>query len=115
MRQVTVKWYETTYSAPIEGEEYEDDGELTDSGEEVRDDEYSDPDDGESIVTEVAKYLSNEGATEPSSAPYTKGTWYTARDKDNSTGESIETNYHLQEGALTEDEEREVYRLVTGR
>jgi hypothetical protein len=111
MRQVVIKWYERTYSAPDEDEEYNDEGANTDEGEAVIDDLYID--EGKTFAEEVAAYLRGEGATEASSYPsWSKGAWYTRRDSDMYTGETTETSYHIQEG-LTDDEQREVYRLVT--
>lgn len=111
MRQVIIKWYERTYSAPEEDEEYTDEGANTDEGEAVIDDRYLD--EGETFAEEVAKYLQGEGVTEASCSPsWSRRTWYSRRDSDMYTGETTETSYHIQEG-LTDDEQREVYTLVT--
>lgn len=65
------------------------------------------------VVAEAVAYLKSEGASEPSSYPFNAVTWYSASNEDYRSGSTEETSYHLY--GFTAEEEREIYRAITGR
>ena len=115
MGQVTIKWYETEYPAPEEGEEdYCPAPEEIDRGEEVLDDEYID--EGRELWQEVAEYLRDEGAVMVSCSPqWCPGAWYNTEAQQNMhTGAYHERSYHIADGAdLTEADLQAIYQRVT--
>ena len=76
-------------------------------------DEY-DREEGVTYVDRAAELLRDEGAIEPSSFPFSPGTWYTTEwDSDWSTGDEEQNSFHLN--GFTEEEEREIYDRVVNR
>lgn len=67
------------------------------------------------VATMAALIRDHYGATEPSSVPYSPGTWYTTPDgsTDYRTGEVTRVSVHLD--GWTDDEQRAIYAAVTRR
>lgn len=68
-----------------------------------------------SPAQQAAKWLRNEGYSEPSSSHFCDGVWYSWADSqpDYHTGESRSQSAHLHN--FTSDEQREIHALVTKR
>jgi hypothetical protein len=89
-------------------------GWIDDEGASMEPDEY-DIEVGRTVVDKAIKFLCYDGATEPSSDPFSSGTWYTTEgDQDYRTGATEYRAYHLKD--FTREEERAVYNgVVTQR
>ena len=100
-------------------DDYEEDhGWIDEDGVEFEPDEY-DIEEGmtpsESIVEQAAKFLKDEYAVNPSSAPgFHPGIWYSTEYEtiDYGTGEQEERSFHLK--GFTPDQEQAIWREVTG-
>lgn len=86
-------------------------GWIDEDGVEIELDEY-DEEEGTDLADKAAEFLLEEGADEPSSVPWSRGTWYTAHEyrEDFATGEVENRSYHLY--GFADAEEKEIYRLV---
>ncbi len=70
--------------------------------------------DGVTIAGKAAKFLKYDGANEPSSSHFDRHIWYsTGYEPNYRTGEETEKSYHLK--GFTEAEERQIFKLITGK
>lgn len=97
-----------------------EEGDFAECGWEDTDGYGCDPDDIDTDFTAVdnaVDYLQGEGVAEASSYPYSAGCWYIGQVIEDRAyfehGEEKRLSYHLE--GFTEEEEREIYRRVTGR
>lgn len=74
-----------------------------------------DEDNDETLVEAAAKFLRDEGATEPSSSSFHRGVWYSWPDSqtDYRTGAETTQSYHLR--GFTPAQEEQIHALVTRR
>jgi hypothetical protein len=106
-----VSYYETYTPEDVEAGEASDRGELDDVAIEL--DEF-DIEEGLTVVDLAVKYLTDSGAYEPSSMPFSVGTWYnTEAREDYRTGDNTTESYHLK--GFSPDDEKQIYKLVIGR
>lgn len=104
--------YETYTPDDLEAGEPSESGFEDEEGFSVKPDRF-DRAEGKTVVDLAVKELQRQGAYEPSSMPFYKGTWYSSYDDDYRTGERTVRNFHLD--GFTEAQEREIYKRMTGR
>jgi hypothetical protein len=92
---------------------YEDEhGWVDEFGEEMDPDEFDD-EAGVTAVSKAIDYLQNEGVTEPSSYPFSEGTWYQTPSELQNDGWYYEQHYHLV--GFSPEEQAAVYKGVFKR
>lgn len=62
------------------------------------------------LVRSTVRFLKNVGAVEPSSMPWTEGTWYSTSDTEWENGMYVVRSFFLQE--YTDEEQREIYNQL---
>jgi hypothetical protein len=105
----------TTYTPEsIEDGDSADSGWVDEDGVDMTPDEY-DRSSGITAVDKAVKLLKYDGAGQPSSSHFHRGTWYSteADTTDYRTGESEERAFHLK--GFTSTQEREIFRRMTAR
>lgn len=88
-------------------------GDFEDCGFEDEDGYRCVPDDqDETAVSLAVSFLRDKGVTEPSSSPWSRGTWYSTESQveDWQTAEEKSYSYHLK--GFTEDQERAIYSAL---
>lgn len=99
--------YETWDEEALEAGETDDKGWENEEGTDFSKDVDETP------AKDAAKYLKEEGATNPSNGSFSKGTYYSDDgDKDIKSGDTTIKSYHLA-GEWTEDEEKEIFNIIT--
>lgn len=106
-----VSYYETYTPEDVEVGDAGERGDLDDVTIEL--DEY-DIEEGLTVVDLAVKYLKECGAYEPSSMPFSVGTWYsTEASEDYRTGNNTIESYHLK--GFSPDQQKQIYKLIVGR
>lgn len=98
----------------IEDGDSSDHGWVDEDGVDMTPDEY-DRASGITAVDKAVKLLKYDGASQPSSSHFHRGTSYStgSNTTDYGTGESEERSFHLK--GFTSSQEREIFRRVTAR
>ena len=103
-----VTTYQTTTPESLENGDYAESGFLDEDGVSMIPDQFDDI----TIIEKSVEFLKDNYAYETSSSGFHIGIWYSATgEEDYSTGEITYYSYHLE--GFTEDEEYEIWKLMT--
>lgn len=107
----SVKWVDTTYTAFSEGDEtHTTDPEIVDEGVEITVLDEFDREDGLSEVDLAALFIRSKGCNQPSSVPFSPGTWYSTEDYMDTDG--VYNNSVCKPLGFSSEEQEELYRKV---